>query len=204
MAVAIATSAGRGRTRLIAAEIRVPAVARLPYVEAKDAPEPVREALERLPPLNVFKLLANAETCFRPFMRLGQAILTQQELDPRLRELAILQTAKLTPAEYEWIQHVEIAKAVGASDEQVRAIDDGDVAAGCLDDDQRLVLELTTQIVREARPSDELFDRARERLSPREIVELTIAVGYYMAIARVMQVADIDLDPPQGGTLVDR
>src|SRR5207244_8544514 len=142
------------------AEIRVPAVARLPYVEAKDAPEPVRDALERLPPLNIFKLLANAETCFRPFMRLGQAILTQQELDPLLRELAILQTARLTPAEYEWVQHVEIAKAVGASDEQVRAVKNGEIAAGCFDTDQRLVLELTTQIVREARPSDELFDRA--------------------------------------------
>src|SRR2546421_6009339 len=181
----------------MAAEIRVPAVARLPYVEAKDAPEPVRDALERLPPLNIFKLLANAETCFRPFLRLGQAILTQQELDPLLRELAILQTARLTPAEYEWVQHVEIAKAVGASEEQVRAVEDGDLAAGCFDPDQRLVLELTSQIVRDARPSDELFDRASERFSPREIVELTIAVGYYMAIARGMEVADIDLDPPQ-------
>src|SRR3989440_12656351 len=108
----------------MAAEIRVPAVARLPYVEAKDAPEPVREALGRLPPLNIFKLLANAETCFRPFLRLGQAILTEQELDPLLRELAILRTARLTPAEYEWIQHVEIAKAVGATQQQVQAIQD--------------------------------------------------------------------------------
>jgi 4-carboxymuconolactone decarboxylase len=177
-------------------------MARLPYVEPSEAPEHVREALDRLPPLNIFKLLANAETCFRPFMRLGQAILTQQELDPLLRELAILRTARLTPAEYEWIQHVEIAKAVGATDEQVRAIEDDDIAAACFDDDQRLALELTTAIVRDARPSDELFDRASARFSPREIVELTIAVGYYMAIARVMEMADIDLDPPQGGALL--
>src|SRR5437763_15457017 len=93
------TSAGRGRPRLTTGEIRGPAVARLPYVQADAAPEAVREALERVPPLNIFKLLANAETCFRPFLRLGEAILTKQELDPLLRELAILQTAKLTPAE---------------------------------------------------------------------------------------------------------
>ncbi|MFL5883645.1 MAG: carboxymuconolactone decarboxylase family protein [Thermoleophilaceae bacterium] len=179
-------------------------MSRLPYVEPSDAPEHVREALDRLPPLNIFKLVANAETCFRPFLRLGNAILTKQELDPLLRELAILQTAKLTPAEYEWIQHVGIAKAVGATDEQVEAIDRGDVDAECFSDDQKLVLEFTTQVVRDARPSDELFARTHERLSPREIVELTLAIGYYMAIARVMEVADIDLDEPLGGTLVER
>jgi alkylhydroperoxidase family enzyme len=162
----------------------------------------VREALDALPPLNIFKLLANAETCFRPFLRLGEAILTKQELDPLLRELAILQTARLTPAEYEWVQHAGIAKAVGASDEQVAAIERGDVEATCLDGDQRLVLEFTTQVVRDARPDEELFNRVSERFSPQEIVELTIAIGYYMAIARVMEVAEIDIDPPLGGALL--
>jgi 4-carboxymuconolactone decarboxylase len=179
-------------------------VARLPYVDVSDASEPVREALEAVPRLNIFKLLANAETCFRPFLRLGEAILTKQELDPLLRELAILQTARLTPAEYEWVQHIGIAKAVGASDEQVAAIERGDTAATCFDDDQRLVLEFTTQVVREASPTDELFARLSERFSAREIVELTIAIGYYMAIARVMEVAKIDIDPPLGGALIAR
>src|SRR3954462_15765693 len=112
-------------------------MARLPYVEPSDAPEHVREALDRLPPLNIFKLLANAETCFRPFLRLGQAILTQQELDPVLRELAILRVARLTPAEYEWVQHVEIAKAVGASEEQVAALEANNIEADCFDEGQR-------------------------------------------------------------------
>jgi alkylhydroperoxidase family enzyme len=162
----------------------------------------VREALDALPPLNIFKLLANAETCFRPFLRLGEAILTKQELDPVLRELAILQTARLTPAEYEWVQHAGIARAVGATDEQVAAIERGDTAAACFDDDQRLVLEFTTRVVRDARADDDLFTRASERFSAREIVELTIAIGYYMAIARVMEVAQIDIDPPLGGALL--
>src|SRR5207248_3394212 len=161
--------------RLIAPELKVPAMTRLPYVNPEDASPAVREALEAVPPLNIFKVLANAETCFRPFLRLGEAILTKQQLDPLLRELAILQTAKLTPAEYEWVQHVGIAKAVGASDEQISALERGDIAAGCFDDDQRLVLEFTTGVVREARPSDQLFARVNDRFPPREIVELTIA-----------------------------
>jgi 4-carboxymuconolactone decarboxylase len=177
-------------------------MARLPYVDPEQAPEPVREAFERLPPLNVFRLLAHAETCFRPFLRLGEAILTRQELDPKLRELAILRVARLTPAEYEWVQHVAIARAVGVSDEQVEALERDDPEAPAFSEDEKLVLRFTEQVVRDAKPDDATFTAAAERFSPRELVELTLAVGYYMAIARVMEVAQIDIDEPLGDALV--
>ena len=90
-------------------------MARLPYVDPNDAPEPVRTALEGLPPLNIFRMIANADTALRPFLRYGNTLLAHLALDPLLRELAILQVSRLTPhAEYEWVQHVPIAKAVGA------------------------------------------------------------------------------------------
>ena len=38
-----------------------------PFVEPDQAPEPIREVLEALPvKLNIFKMMANAETSFRP------------------------------------------------------------------------------------------------------------------------------------------
>lgn len=178
-------------------------MARLPYVDPENAPAPVREALDALPAqLNIFRVLAHAETCFRPFLRLGQAILTQQELDARLRELAILEVARLTPAEYEWIQHVAIARAVGVRDEQIEALERGDAEADCFSDDERLVLRFTAETLRDAKPSDATFEAAAERFTPREIVELTLAIGYYMAIARVMEVAQVDLDEPLADALV--
>jgi 4-carboxymuconolactone decarboxylase len=175
-------------------------VARLPYVDPEQAPEPVREAFERLPPLNIFRLLAHAKTCFRPFLRLGEAILTRQELDPRFRELAILRVARLTPAEYEWVQHVAIARAVGVTDAQIEALERGDAEA--FSGDERLVVRFTDQVVRDAKPDDATFAAVSERLSPREIVELTLTVGYYMAIARVMEVAQVDVDEPLADSLV--
>src|SRR3979409_1117719 len=97
---------------------RVPAVARLPYVDPASASPEIREPLEALPPLNIFRTVAHADTAVRPLLRLGGAILGQGELDPRRRELAILRTAAVTGAEYEWIQHESIARGLGASDEQ--------------------------------------------------------------------------------------
>ena len=107
-------------------------MARLPYVDPAGASEPVRDALERVPPLNIFRMMANADSAFRPWLRWGAALLGKLELDPLLRELAILRVARLTPhAEYEWVQHVPIAQAVGASDEQVAALERDEPEADC-------------------------------------------------------------------------
>src|SRR2546425_3141046 len=127
---------------------RVPAMARLPYVHPAQASPPVREALEALPPLNIFRTVAHAETAVRPLLRLGGAILGQGELDPRRRELAILRTAAVTGAEYEWVQHQAIARGVGASEEQIAAVRAGELDAASLDEDDRLVLRCAEELLR--------------------------------------------------------
>ena len=56
-------------------------MARLPYVDPERAPDEVRDILTKLPrPLNIFRLMAHAETNFRPLLRLGTSILTEQKL----------------------------------------------------------------------------------------------------------------------------
>src|SRR5919198_1500627 len=172
-------------------------MARLPYVEPAEASEPVRDALGRVPPLNICRMMANAETAFRPWLRWGAALLGELELDPLLRELSILRVARLTPhAEYEWIQHVPIAKAVGATDAQVRALERDDPEADCFSDDDRVVLRFTTEVVEVARASGETFDAIARVLPPREIVELLMVIGQYMMVARVMATTDMELDEP--------
>src|SRR2546423_2395168 len=111
-------------------------MARLPYVDPDGASERVREALDVVPPLNVFRMVANAETAFRPWLAFGGALLSSLALDGRVRELAILRVARLSAAEYEWVQHVPIALAAGASEEQVAAVD-------------RAALRFTSEVVRD-------------------------------------------------------
>src|SRR4051794_25926822 len=156
-------------------------MARLPYVEPADAPAPVRDALERVPPLNIFRMMANADTAFRPWLRWGATLLGELELDPLLRELAILRVARLTPhAEYEWVQHVPIAQAVGATGEQVDALARDEPEASCFNEAQRAVLRFTTEVVQDAQAADATLERLAEDLSPREIVELLMVIGQYM------------------------
>ena len=178
-------------------------MARLPYVDPGQAVPEVREALDALPALNIFRTLAHAETGLRPALRLGQSILTQYELDAALRELVILSVARLTGAEYEWVQHVAIGQAVGVTSEQIIALERGDADAACFDDRERLVLRAATELVEGASTTRPTLDALKAGFSDREIVELVLAAGYHRMLATLMNSVEIDLDQPVGTRVID-
>ena len=179
-------------------------MSRLPLVDPKTAAPPVRKLLEALPvQLSIFRLMAQAETCFRPLVSLGSAILSRQELDPRLRELVILQAAQLTPGRYEWVQHVPIAEAAGASAAEIAAVERGDWSADVLDAGTSAALRFGADTLQHAKVSDELFAEMRSHFSPREIVELVLTLGYYSMLARLTEVAELEIEEPAGTRVVD-
>jgi AhpD family alkylhydroperoxidase len=173
-------------------------MARLPYVDPEQAPQAVREVLGRLPALNIFRLMAHAETNFRPLLALGTSILSQQQLDAKLRELAILRVAQLSSARYEWVQHVPIARAAGATEAQIAALERGAIEPACFDPLEQLVLRFTAEVVERVGASAGIVEEMKGHFSAREIVELILAIGFYMTIARLMETSGIDLDPPAG------
>ena len=64
-------------------------MARIQPLDPAETPDDVRAALENLPPLNIFRTLAHAETAFRPFLRFGGAVLTRMEPWIELAEEAL-------------------------------------------------------------------------------------------------------------------
>jgi 4-carboxymuconolactone decarboxylase len=179
-------------------------MARLPYVDPASAPPKVQEAFAGLAvPLKIFQMVAHAEANFRPFLRYGASILGRQQLSGRLRELAILRVADLSQARYEWVQHVPIAKAVGVTEAQIAALEAANAAADCFDARDQLVLRFTDEVVRNVRASDATFAEMARHFPPREIVELILAIGFYMAVARLLETTAVDLEHDAGTAIVD-
>lgn len=177
---------------------------RIPLVDIETAPEEVQDAFRALPVrLNIFRMMAHAPTSFRPLMRLGSSILSAQQLDPELREYAILLAAHTYGGRYEWIQHVPIAEACGASAEQVEAIEKGNLAAGCFDARQKAFLAFVDESARKVRCSDAVFAAMKQHFSDREIVETILTIGYYQMLARLTECTDTELDEPAGTRVVD-
>lgn len=179
-------------------------MAQIPYVDPKAASPRVAQALDALPPLNIFKMLANADSSVIAYLRFAGILLTELELDPKLRELAILLVAARTGAEYEWIQHVGISKALGIDDEQISAVENGYLEAGCLDPDAQVLLRFASEVLDGPRAEPETFAALSDRFPPRQIVELLLVIGNYHMLARIMTALDIDLDPALGSEVIDQ
>jgi 4-carboxymuconolactone decarboxylase len=174
-------------------------LARLPYLDPDDAEPQVAAVLRNAPDLGIFRMVANAQRVFHPWMRFGGALLDSEEFDPLLREFAITRVAAMTPgAEYEWIQHAAITLEVGGTQEQLDAIQHGELDADVLGADGRLVVRFTAQVIQDAAPDEDTFAAMAARFSPREIVHLLMVIGQYMMLGRIMATAQIDLEPPIG------
>lgn len=154
-------------------------------------PAAVREALEVLPDLALFRVAAQATGAFGAWLDLGAALLTRLELDPVLREIAILQLARDEECEYERSQHAAIGLSVGLTQDQIDDLRSG--ATTSLDGAGRLVARSAHQFVLDGRVAEPTIRELREVLGERGVVELLMVLGHYLAIARLT--ASVQLAP---------
>src|SRR5262249_40040427 len=143
---------------------------------------------------NIFRMMAHAPSHLEQYCRLGGAIRHKGELDPILRELAITRTGILCEAPYEVVAHKRIGRNVGVTDEQNEALQDWRSAA-CFDEVQRAALAFTDEIVTQPSPSDATFQAIAAKLTPRALVELQLAVGFYVMTSKFLETFAIDLQP---------
>src|SRR6266849_178495 len=95
-------------------------MARLPYLEQSDLAPEFQDLLARN--INLFRALAHSPRGARAFSDLGAFIRRKSALDPRLREMAILQVGYLARSPYEYSHHIKIGRDFGVCDDDVRAM----------------------------------------------------------------------------------
>ena len=179
-------------------------MARLTLIDPEETSGEVRAAFDLLPAkLNIFRMMAHAETCMAPLLRLGGSILALQQLGGRERELVILQVAALEGGEYEWRQHVPIAKAAGVTSEQIAALEECVFDSHVFSEAERALLAFSRQVIEDVRVEAPVFAAMRAHFSEREIVETILAIGFYMMMSRLTEATETDLDPAAGTAVVD-
>jgi alkylhydroperoxidase family enzyme len=91
--------------------------------------------------------MAHAETCHKPVMKLGGTPLGKLQLDAKLRELCLLQAARIAGGAYEWMQHVPIALDRRATQAQIDALSAGSDGAPCCGVRELSALVFTRELV---------------------------------------------------------
>lgn len=172
-------------------------MARIPYFDPALATGRAARAFEKLPPLNIFRMMGHAGELVDGFTKLGTQILNFTSLDPVLREIAIVRVGVLSKARYEVFQHERISRRMGMSDALIGGIHEGPSAA-VFDDAQREVMAYTDDLVAHVRAGDVTFEAVKARLGVKGLQELTIAVGYYMMVSRFLETFDVDIEDGPG------
>jgi alkylhydroperoxidase family enzyme len=185
---------GQDGYRSIIAERRSRPMALVPYLSESDLAEADRDLLAR--PINLYRALVNSPDGLRNFSGMGQWIRHGCELDPRLRELAILQVGYLTATPYEWSHHIEIGHDFGVSDDDVAgliaATEGREHSLGALDE---AVLRAARQITADKRVDAATWQELEAALTRPRLVDLVLVISFYNAVVRILATLQIDVEP---------
>lgn len=175
-------------------------MARVPYLTEDDLAPQDRDLLARK--LNLYRALANSPDTARAFQALGMHIRFHNKLDPRLRELAILQVGYLTRAPYEWAHHIELGRGFGVTDADIHALmAETRGEATTLPALDRAVLRAARELVAGTQVTDATYAELRGALGHERLVDLVVSIAFYCAVVRVLGALQIDLEPESQGTL---
>jgi 4-carboxymuconolactone decarboxylase len=166
---------------------------RIPLPSDDQLPADIRETLANLPPVNVFRMMANAPASFHGFLQLAGSILMQSEFDARKREIAILRVAHVTGSSYEWTQHVRLARQIGVTQEEIDHIRvDGSVQG--LDEESLLLCRVAEEISQDIRLSDEALEAILKRYGVRQATELILCCSYFNMLSRFLESTRVELE----------
>jgi len=117
-------------------------------------------------------------------------------LGGRVRELAILVTARALDSQFEWCAHEAEAQRQGISPEIIDIVRyRKDTVA--LDEADRIVIELGREIFTSRKVTPATFARALGRFGRRALVDLVALMGNYAGTAALLTAFDMQLDPGQ-------
>src|SRR5262245_23596982 len=125
---------------------------------------------------------------------LGAHCRYKTSLPPRLSEFAILTTARIWRAQYEWEAHEPQAEKAGVSAKTIRDLRAGRVPKSG-PADERAIHAFVTELYRTRRVSDRTYKRVLQILGTTGTVELVGIIGYYALISMNLNVFRAATDP---------
>lgn len=170
---------------------------RVPPVAESDWNEAQREVMKPFVAqgrvFNVFGTLLNHPDLFRRWLVFANHILGKSTLSLRDREILILRIGHLAGCGYEWAQHVGIAKQAGMSDDEIRAVREGE-RAECWTGKEQALIGATDQLKRDTHISDGVWSALASHYDTKQIMDIVFTVGQYNMLAMALNSLGVQLD----------
>ena len=149
--------------------------------------------------LDVFQTcIRNLELC-RSWMPFTDYILSNRlSISTRERELLILRVGYLCRSDYEWAQHVALARRIGFTEEEIDRIVKGPDAPGW-SAHERSLLRAADELHRDQHVSDATWRALDEQYDERQLMDVVFTVGQYTLVSMFLNSAGVQLEAGQSG-----
>lgn len=130
--------------------------------------------------------------------KVGSYLRFNSTLDARLKEFAILITARQWTSQYEWFAHHRLALQAGLSPEVAAAVAAGQRPTD-MKPDEEIVYNFCQELHTQKRVSDASYTAVVDQFGEQGVMDLIAVNGYYVLVSMVL---NVDRTPiPNGGEL---
>jgi AhpD family alkylhydroperoxidase len=127
-------------------------------------------------------------------------VLFATTLTVRQRELLVLRVAAVRKCDYEWAQHVVLARDAGLADVEIDRVAQGP-AAPEWSELERALLKAVDELVGDAKVTDGTWAQLSAHLDERQLMDAVFTVAAYDALAMAFLSFGVELDDDLAGYL---
>ena len=165
---------------------------RVPHADFEPQLKQRLEELWGAPP-NLYKALANHPALIASWTEFSKTLRHDTRTPRALRELVILRGAQLMRSEYEWAQHLPMARKAGVSEAQIRELPSWRTS-NLFDPREKAALALA-EAVTQGKVSDQVYAQAMEQFDHHDYVELALVAAFYAMVGRMLDAMGVQLEP---------
>ncbi len=128
--------------------------------------------------MHILGLFAHYPKLAKAYMGLNQHVAAGSSLPVRIRELLILRTSWLRKLDYEYTQHIVLARRAGITDEEIQQIQTGSSATDWSSEDSEILL-VAEELRQHAAISNGTMQNLKNRYTTQQIMDMIFLVGCY-------------------------
>ena len=141
---------------------------------------------------NLYKALGNHPALVAAWTEFSKMLRHDTRTPRALRELVILRGAQLMQSEYEWAQHLAMARKSGVREAQIAALADWRSSKE-FDAREKAAIALSEDVTR-GKVSDAVYGEAMRHFDHHDYVELASVAAFYAMVGRMLDAMGVQLE----------
>jgi AhpD family alkylhydroperoxidase len=155
----------------------------------------LKKRLEELwgTPPNLYKGLANHPRLVAAWTEFSKMLRHDTRTPRALRELVILRGAQMMRSEYEWAQHLKMARSAGVSEAQIQGLAAWETSPH-FNEREKAALAIAEEVTG-GKVSKDTYDLAMQHFDHHDYVEICAVAAFYAMVGRMLDAMGIELEP---------